>query len=142
MDAPSLDDARPREQQNSWGCSFARGCYELAQKWLTKAENWGPAENRTNRGIRIPMRFSVEFITRSREPVRKVNGRRTAPGTSRAGPSPVLPQMPGSRPRRELLFGFARRLARRVEQPSGGFFEAVSAPRGVLWCGVTRLLLR
>jgi len=34
-----------------------RGCYELAQEWLTNAENWGPTENRSNRGIRIPMRF-------------------------------------------------------------------------------------
>src|SRR5215211_3950030 len=34
-----------------------RGCYELAQEWRTKAGNWGPTENRTNRGIRISMRF-------------------------------------------------------------------------------------
>src|SRR5215207_11572902 len=35
----------------------SRACYELAQEWLTNAENWGPTENQTNRGIRIPMRF-------------------------------------------------------------------------------------
>jgi dihydrofolate reductase len=35
-----------------------RGCYELAQKQLTNAENWGPTEDRTNGDIRISMRFS------------------------------------------------------------------------------------
>src|SRR5215211_3171623 len=51
---------------------FPRGCYELAQEWLTNAENRGPTENRTNRGIRIPMRFSAEFITRSNDFDKKV----------------------------------------------------------------------
>jgi hypothetical protein len=34
-----------------------RGRYELAQKRLTNAENWGPTKNRTNGDIRISMRF-------------------------------------------------------------------------------------
>jgi voltage-gated potassium channel len=40
------------------GVRRARGCYELAQKQLTNAENWGPTEDRTNGDIRISMRFS------------------------------------------------------------------------------------
>jgi hypothetical protein len=38
------------------GCK-SRACYELAQKRLTNAENWGPTKNRTNGDIRISMRF-------------------------------------------------------------------------------------
>ena len=34
-----------------------RACYELAQEWLTNAENGGPTRNRANRVTRILMRF-------------------------------------------------------------------------------------
>jgi hypothetical protein len=36
---------------------LARGCYELAQEWLANAENGRSTVNRTNRRIRILMRF-------------------------------------------------------------------------------------
>src|SRR5215218_1014411 len=83
--APTMGKARKERKINSslrvspvlvgscdeWArtCStmLARGCYELAQKRLTNAENWRPTENRTNGDIRISMRFPAEFITRSRE---------------------------------------------------------------------------
>jgi hypothetical protein len=67
-----------------------RGCYELAQKRLTNAENWRPTENRTNGDIRISMRFPAEFITRSKElqsplegqgPPHRDTGATTAPST-------------------------------------------------------------
>ena len=37
--------------------ALLRGCYELAQEWLANVENGGSKVNRSNRGIRIPMRF-------------------------------------------------------------------------------------
>jgi hypothetical protein len=37
--------------------TVARACYELAQEWLTNAENGGPTRNRANRVTRILMRF-------------------------------------------------------------------------------------
>jgi hypothetical protein len=36
---------------------LARGCYELAQKWLANAGSEGSAVNRANRAIRMLMRF-------------------------------------------------------------------------------------
>ena len=47
---PSPNNLRYQEHRSN-----PRGCYELAQEWLTNAENWGPTENRTNREIRIGM---------------------------------------------------------------------------------------
>ena len=65
-----LDDSSHPEYarlKKVWQLSWTRGCYELAQEWLTNAENWGPPENRTNEESASQCGFSVEFITPSSE---------------------------------------------------------------------------
>ena len=52
--APLLRALQRRRQ------SPLRGCYELAQKWLTNAGNAGSAVDQANREIRILMRFLAQ----------------------------------------------------------------------------------
>jgi hypothetical protein len=54
-------DETPHACYEGW--VYLEGCYELAQEWLSYAENGRPTVNRANRGIRILMRFSAKFIT-------------------------------------------------------------------------------
>jgi transposase len=50
---PGKDHSGERDPQER----ISRGCYELAQEWLANAENGRSTVNRTNRRIRILMRF-------------------------------------------------------------------------------------